>query len=118
MGTQLVVGVNSDADLLKTKGPTIMNVNERAEILRHCKFVDEVVPDVAYTPTLELLDELKCQYYAHGDDPCYNSEGVEITTIFRDHGRFKVFKRTEGVSTTDITGKLLTIAKSRHLEIS
>ena len=43
MSDILVAGVNSDADLLVNKGPTILNENERAEILRHCKFVDEVV---------------------------------------------------------------------------
>jgi cytidyltransferase-like protein len=43
MSDILVVGVNSDTDLMINKGPTIMNEQERAEILRHCKFVDEVV---------------------------------------------------------------------------
>lgn len=43
MSDILVVGVNSDADLMTNKGPTILNQDERAEILRHCKFVDEVV---------------------------------------------------------------------------
>lgn len=43
MSDVLVVGVNSDHDLMINKGPTILNENERAEILRHCKFVDEVV---------------------------------------------------------------------------
>lgn len=52
----MVAGINSDADLLKNKGPTIMNCEERTEILRHCKFVDEVVPDTPYTPTISLLD--------------------------------------------------------------
>jgi hypothetical protein len=34
-----------------------------------------------------------------------------VTEIFKKNNRFKVFKRTEGVSTTDITGKLLALAK-------
>lgn len=45
MGGIVVAGINSDADLLINKGPTIMSGQERAEILRHCKFVDEVKPD-------------------------------------------------------------------------
>ena len=40
MGDTLVVGVNSDADLERVKGPTIMKGLERAEILKHCKFVE------------------------------------------------------------------------------
>lgn len=55
MGDYLVVGVNSDEDLCKLKGPTVMNVRERAEILRHCKFIDKVEEDMPYTPTLDTL---------------------------------------------------------------
>jgi glycerol-3-phosphate cytidylyltransferase-like family protein len=48
----LVCGVNSDDDLFKTKGPTIMNAKERNEIIKHCKFVDEVIEDTPYSPSL------------------------------------------------------------------
>ena len=79
MCDELVVGVNSDEDLIKTKGPTIMTCEERAEVISHCKFVDEIVPNIVYTPTIELVDSLKCDFYAHGDDPCFDSNGVDIT---------------------------------------
>ena len=79
MSDILVAGVNSDEDLLKNKGPTILNQVERAEILRHCKFVDEVVVGTQYTPDFELLKKLDCGFYAHGDDPCFNSDGVDLT---------------------------------------
>ena len=36
----LVVGVASDPEILKNKGPTIMNIDERTEVMRHCKFAD------------------------------------------------------------------------------
>jgi ethanolamine-phosphate cytidylyltransferase len=41
----LVVGVHSDAEILKNKGPTVMNEEERYEAVRACKWVDEVVPE-------------------------------------------------------------------------
>ena len=75
----LVCGVNSDDDLLKTKGTTIMNIKERNEIMKHCKFVDEVIEDTPYSPSLQFLEDINCQFYAHGDDPCFDSNGVEIT---------------------------------------
>jgi len=56
----LVVGVNSDADLLKNKGPTVLNCKERADILRACKWVDEVAEDTEYTVSVETLDRLNC----------------------------------------------------------
>jgi ethanolamine-phosphate cytidylyltransferase len=110
LGDYLVAGVNSDADCLKTKGPTIMKIDERCEILKHCKFVENIEPNTVYTPTFELLDKVGCDYYAHGDDPTFDSEGVDITQKFKEADRFKVFKRTEGVSTTDVTGRLLALA--------
>jgi choline-phosphate cytidylyltransferase len=51
----LVAGINSDEEVRAVKGPTIMTMEERAEYLRHCKFVDEVQPSTPYTPTPELL---------------------------------------------------------------
>ena len=59
-GDELVVGTCSDEEILKTKGPTIFNGRERAEIMRHCKFVDEVQADTPYTPTIEFLNDINC----------------------------------------------------------
>ena len=116
MADILVVGVNSDEDLLKVKGPTVMSVHERTEIMRHCKFVDEIVSNTEYTPDLELLKKLNCGYYAHGDDPCYDQDGTDVTLAFKQRGMFKQVKRTEGVSTTDITERLLKLAKNKLIE--
>jgi glycerol-3-phosphate cytidylyltransferase-like family protein len=51
-----VVGVNSDEEIIKNKGPPIMNGKERAEIIRACKFVDEVIEDTVYSVDVELLN--------------------------------------------------------------
>ena len=107
MGGVVVAGVNSDEDILLNKGPTIMSGLERAEILRHCKFVDEVKPDTAYIVSFDILKEFNCGFYAHGDDPVFDYTGVDLTAKFKEKNMFKVFKRTEGVSTTEITGRLL-----------
>jgi ethanolamine-phosphate cytidylyltransferase len=107
----LVCGVNSDAEILKNKGPTVLTCNERADILRACKWIDEVNEDTEYTVTIATLDRYNCGYYAHGDDPVFDSDGVDICGMLAKEGRFKMFKRTEGVSTTDIVGKLLLLTK-------
>ena len=52
MGDFLVSGVNSDEDILATKGPTIMNIDERCELLKHNKFVQKIAPKTPYTPTV------------------------------------------------------------------
>jgi len=60
------------------KGPTVLTNEERCEIFKHCKFVDEVQGDVIYTPTFDTLKKAGCNFYAHGDDPCIDAEGVDV----------------------------------------
>jgi ethanolamine-phosphate cytidylyltransferase len=112
LGDFLVVGVNSDEDILATKGPSIMNQKERAEIIRQTKFADQIIEGSPYTFRKDYLDSIGCHFWAHGDDPCIDKDGVDICEYFRNIGMFKEFKRTEGVSTTSITAKLLKVAES------
>lgn len=111
LGDILVVGVNSDESVEKAKGPPLMNVHERAALIGACKWVDEVQIDVPYTPTLEILDQLNCDFIAHGDDPCFNEFGEDVYGEMKKKNRFRMFKRTEGISTTDIIGRLLMLNK-------
>jgi ethanolamine-phosphate cytidylyltransferase len=55
LGTQLVVGVNSDESIITCKGPPLMNDQERLTMVSACKFVDEVVPGVPYIMNREYL---------------------------------------------------------------
>lgn len=111
LGDILVVGVNSDEEILKNKGPTVLTCKERSDILRACKWVDEVHEGTEYTVRVDTLDRYNCQYYAHGDDPVFDVDGTDMCGLLQQLGRFKMFKRTEGVSTTDIVGKLLLLTK-------
>ena len=107
----LVLGINSDEEILKNKGPSILTCRERSEIARACKWVDEVYEGTEYTVTVDILNRYNCDYYAHGDDAVFDCNGVDICEELRKEGRFKMFKRTEGVSTTDIVGRLLMLTK-------
>lgn len=61
------------------------------------------------------MDQLGCQYAAHGDDPCYDENGNDALIEFKKANRLKIFKRTEGVSTTDLTGRILTLGQYQQL---
>ena len=111
LGKCLVVGVHSDEEIARNKGPPVMNEQERYALARSCKWIDEVIENAPYSPTIELLDSLNCRYAAHGDDLSMNENGADCMSILKRAGRCKIFKRTEGISTTQIVGKLLLMTK-------
>jgi len=118
LNERLVVGVNSETEIIAVKGPPILNAEERCAIIESCKWVTKIEPDTPYTPSAEVLDSYNCEYYAHGDDPAINAEGVDICEMLRKINRFKEIKRTTGVSTTDITGRMLRIVLKDQLPAS
>lgn len=48
----------------------------RLEAARHCRWVDEVVPDAPWIIDQAFLDKWKIDYVAHDEDP-YAAEGHE-----------------------------------------
>ena len=63
--TYLLVGRCSDAVTHKYKGKTVMTEAERYESLRHCRWVDEVIPDAPWVITPEFIDKYQIDYVAH-----------------------------------------------------
>ena len=107
LGDILVCGLNSDADVAKAKGKTLMNIQERSALAGSSKWIGELALDTPYTPTIETLDTYKCDYLAHGDDIPTNEHGNTIYDEIIAKKRLRVFRRTEGISTTVIIGRLL-----------
>jgi ethanolamine-phosphate cytidylyltransferase len=112
----LVVGVHSDAEIQENKAMPVMRQAERYAILEHIKWVDEIVHDVPYSPSITTLENCRADFCVHGDDMPVNAQGVCAYDEMRECGRLKIVKRTEGVSTTDLIGRLLTLSKNRHSE--
>jgi choline-phosphate cytidylyltransferase len=98
----LIVGVTGDAETHKRKGLTVLSGRERAESVRHCKWVDEVIPDCPWIVTPEFIEEHQIDYVAHDDLPYGAAEGDDIYAPIKAQGKFLVTQRTEGVSTTGI----------------
>ena len=101
----LLVGVTGDTETHKRKGLTVLSGAERAETLRHCKWVDEVIPNCPWIVTPDFLEKHKIDYVAHDDLPYGADEGDDIYTPIKREGKFLVTQRTEGVSTTGIITK-------------
>lgn len=101
----LLVGVTGDAETHKRKGLTVLTGAERAETVRHCKWVDEVLPNCPWIVTPEFLEKHNIDYVAHDDEPYGADEGDDIYKSIKEQGKFLVTERTEGVSTTGIITK-------------
>ncbi|KAI9228551.1 MAG: hypothetical protein DHS80DRAFT_27209 [Piptocephalis tieghemiana] len=114
MGDYLVVGVHSDAEIAKNKGPTVMKEDERYAAVEACKWVDEVVRDAPYTTELEYLDRYNCDFCVHGDDITTAADGTDCYQKVKDAGRYRECKRTQGVSTTELVGRMLLMTKDHH----
>ncbi|BDA47157.1 Ethanolamine-phosphate cytidylyltransferase [Coccomyxa sp. Obi] len=111
LGDELVVGLISDDEIRAAKGPPVMNYAERKTLVGSVKWVDEVIDDAPYLLSEDFLHELftkhKIDYVVHGDDPCLLPDGTDAYAYAKQQGRFKMIKRTEGVSSTDIVGRML-----------
>eukprot|EP00696_Hemimastix_kukwesjijk_P014568 gnl/Hemi2/28603_TR9482_c0_g1_i1.p1 gnl/Hemi2/28603_TR9482_c0_g1~~gnl/Hemi2/28603_TR9482_c0_g1_i1.p1 ORF type:complete len:689 (+),score=210.55 gnl/Hemi2/28603_TR9482_c0_g1_i1:133-2067(+) len=115
LGDVLVVGIHSDAEILKNKGPTTMKDDERRKTVEACKWVDEIAWDVPYSPSLALLNELDIDYCVHGDDMPTNPDGTSTYAETIKAGKLKIIKRTAGISTTDLVGRMLLMTTSHHM---
>jgi len=117
LGTHLVVGVNSDETITACKGPPLMNDIERLTMVQGCKFVDEVVPGCPYVMNEAyvnyVIQTYKIDYVVHGDDPCI-VDGKDVYEAAKKAGKYQSIPRTEGVSTTDIVGRMLIMTKDHH----
>jgi len=107
MGDYLVVGVHSDAEITKHKGPPVFSQEERCKIVSSIKWVDEVIENAPYITSLETLDKYDCDFCVHGSDITLDAEGLDTYRFVKAAGRYKECQRTIGVSTTDLVDRML-----------
>ena len=112
---ELIVGLVSDEEILRCKGPPVLPEQERVKCVRAVKWVDDIIANVPYELTREFVEELFSEKYGidcivHGDDPCYLPDGTDAYAIPKALGKYREIKRTEGVSTTDLVARVLEYA--------
>uniref|UniRef100_A0A673I0E6 ethanolamine-phosphate cytidylyltransferase n=1 Tax=Sinocyclocheilus rhinocerous TaxID=307959 RepID=A0A673I0E6_9TELE len=117
MGDYLVVGVHTDEEIAKHKGPPVFTQAERYKMIRATKWVDEIVEGAPYVTTLETLDKYNCDFCMHGDDITLTVDGKDTYDEVKRMGRYRECKRTQGVSTTDLVGRMLLLTKSHHSNV-
>lgn len=101
---------------------------ERCASVKHCRWVDEVVPDAPWEITQEFIDRYEIDYVAHDEEP-YTSAGKEDVYDFVKKqgqprpqfkkpayhsanscvlvGRFLPTRRTPGISTSELLERIV-----------
>ncbi|KAK9451650.1 uncharacterized protein V1518DRAFT_369300, partial [Limtongia smithiae] len=104
----LICGIPNDEITHRKKGLTVLTDRQRAETLRHCRWVDEIIENSPWEVTPEFLEEHKIDYVAHDDIPYAGGNGVDdIYQPIKEAGKFLVTQRTEGISTSYIITKII-----------
>jgi ethanolamine-phosphate cytidylyltransferase len=116
LGKELLVGVHSDEAIMDNKGPTVMNLKERIAAVEACRWVTKAVPHAPYVTSVPWIDHYGCQYVGHGDDITSDGSGEDCYRFVKQANRFKVFKRTPGISTTDLVGRMLLCTRSHFIK--
>ncbi|MBN2355681.1 D-glycero-beta-D-manno-heptose 1-phosphate adenylyltransferase [candidate division KSB1 bacterium] len=109
LGDILIVGVNSDTSVKKTKGAgrPIMPQDQRARLLAALACVDYVVLYDQASP-LELIGQLRPDIYAKGGD--YNVETInqdERKLMESLGGRIELLPGVPGISTSKVIERII-----------
>ncbi|KAI0776782.1 hypothetical protein BD413DRAFT_522611, partial [Trametes elegans] len=115
-GVHLLVGVNSDEQCAEHKNMTIMSHAERCEAVRHCRWVDEVVPEAPWVIDAAFVDKYEIDYVAHDEDPYASSGHDDVYAYVKSLGKFLPTRRTPGVSTSELLERIVSGYRHRMFD--
>jgi len=106
MGFQTVAGVTTDEFAEEYKRNTYMDLNERMENLKSCRYIDEVIVNVGGHNSKNDILFSGATHIVHGDDwtgDSYNKQIGINDKFLQDNGIQLLFlPYTKGVSTSDL----------------
>ncbi len=73
------------------------------------------IPHAPYVTSLPWVSHYGCHFVVHGDDITSDSNGEDCYRFVKAAGRFLVVKRTPGISTTDLVGRMLLCTKNHFI---
>jgi len=109
----LLVGVHSDEVCERYKRKPFFPMEDRVEILRSCKYVDEVVENAPICITKEFINQHKIDIVVHGSDMTNFLKEVNYKVPI-DMGIMKIFPYYNGISTTDIINTIYNRCSSEY----
>lgn len=99
---------NDEIFKYKNKNP-IFNYNERFVLLNNCKFIDVLHNETIYNTNINVLNDLGCDIFFHGDDNINVSPLLELKNL----NKLSVYNRTSGISTTNLIERIRNYKENR-----
>lgn len=81
-----------------------------------CRWSTTSIPHAPYVTSLPWVSHYGCHFVVHGDDITSDSNGEDCYRFVKAAGRFLVVKRTPGISTTDLVGRMLLCTKNHFIK--
>lgn len=103
-GDYLIVGVHSDEDIASYKRSPIIEEKDRYEIVRSCRYVDEVIEEAPLIMTKQFIESNNINLVVRGDDITPELLKQQADPI--SMGIMRYLPRTKDVSTTDLIQKI------------
>ncbi|KAI0277875.1 hypothetical protein BGY98DRAFT_977120 [Russula aff. rugulosa BPL654] len=103
----LLVGVSSDEQVKEHKFKCVMDHTERCESIRHCRWVDEVIPDIPWVIDATFLAKYNIDYVAHDDEPYVSAGHEDVYAFVKSLGKFIPTRRTPGISTSSLLERIV-----------
>ena len=100
IGNYLIVGIHSDSAVKSYKRVPIINENDRYEIVRQCRLVDQIITKAPLNITKDFIEKHNIDYVVHGDDK--SPALLKQHQIARELGIMRYIGYTKGISTTKI----------------
>ena len=81
-----------------------------------CRWASKSIPCAPYVTSLPWISHYGCHYVVHGDDITSDSGGEDCYRYVKAAGRFMVVRRTPGISTTDLVGRMLLCTRNHFIK--
>ena len=99
---KLIVGVHNDEDVMTYKNKPIIPYQERLEIVKSCKYVDNVYENADLIVSDTLLNRIKADYVVAGrENEEYIKKYYQVNT-----DKLHLIERTKNISSSFIKNKL------------
>jgi len=103
----LLAGVHSDEQVQTHKARNVMTHAERLEIVKHCRWVDEVIAEAPWVINEAFIRKYKIDYVAHDEDPYVSSGLKDVFEYTKSQGKFIPTRRTPGISTSELLARIV-----------